>query len=66
MEARRLEVSRALGADWIVEKGLSAGDRLAMDNLQRIRPGMVVKPTPFQPPQAAAPAQGAAKPASAN
>jgi membrane fusion protein (multidrug efflux system) len=66
VEARRLEVSRALGADWIVEKGLSAGDRLAMDNLQRIRPGMVVKPTPFQPPQAAAPAQGAAKPASAN
>lgn len=56
IEPRQLEVSRAVGANWIVEKGLAPGDRLVMDGLQRIRPGAVVKPVPFQPPAAAAPA----------
>ncbi|MCA9514612.1 MAG: HlyD family secretion protein [Myxococcales bacterium] len=54
IEPRQLEVSRTVGNDWIVEKGLAAGDRLVMDGLQRIRPGAVVRPVPFQPPAAAA------------
>lgn len=48
IEARRLEVSRAVNNAWIVEKGLSAGDRLVMDGFQRIRPGSVVAPVPFE------------------
>lgn len=54
IEPRQLQVSHAVGANWIVEKGLSPGDRLVMDGFQRIRPGLVAKPVPFQPATAAA------------
>lgn len=48
IEPRRLEVSRAVNNAWIVEKGLAPADRLVMDGFQRIRPGMVVAPVPFE------------------
>lgn len=53
IEVRRLEVSRAVGNAWVVEQGLQQGDRLVMDGFQRIRPGMVVAPVPFEAPEAA-------------
>jgi membrane fusion protein (multidrug efflux system) len=56
IEPRQLTVSRSVGSDWLVEKGLAPGDRLVMDGFQRIRPGASVKPVPFQP----APAPGTA------
>lgn len=60
IEARQLVVSRSVGTNWIVEKGLAAGDRLVMDGVQRIRPGAVVSPEPFAPASAAvAPAASA-------
>jgi len=37
------------GSDWIIEKGLEPGDRVIVDNLQRVRPGLPVKPKPWQP-----------------
>ncbi|MBL8588851.1 MAG: efflux RND transporter periplasmic adaptor subunit, partial [Methylobacteriaceae bacterium] len=61
IEARRLEVGRAVGTDWIVEKGLAAGDRLVMDGFHRIRPGAVVRPVPFTPPDGASPSAAPAK-----
>jgi membrane fusion protein (multidrug efflux system) len=59
VEARRVEVGRSVGTDWIVEKGLAPGDRIMMDGFQRVRPGAVVSPQPFQ----ASPAPGAGAPA---
>ncbi|MCA0425513.1 MAG: efflux RND transporter periplasmic adaptor subunit [Proteobacteria bacterium] len=53
IEPRILTTNRTQGADWIVEKGLNAGDRLVMDGFQRIRPGAVVNPVPFGAPAAA-------------
>ncbi len=46
VEVRVLQVSRTVGNRWLVTGGLQAGDRVIADNLQKIRPGMTVKPVP--------------------
>ena len=58
VESRLLEVSRTVGAGWLVEKGLSAGDRVIVEGLQRAKPGVKVRPFPFgaAAPPARAPA----------
>jgi membrane fusion protein (multidrug efflux system) len=50
---RTLTLDRAIGERWLVAKGLSAGDAVIVDGLQRIRPGADVKAVPLG---AAAPA----------
>lgn len=46
VERRRLTLSRAVGNQWLVASGLTSGDRLIVEGLQRARPDMVVKPVP--------------------
>lgn len=46
VELRVLRTDRAVGNQWLVSEGLKAGDRLIVQNLQRIRPGVEVKPVP--------------------
>lgn len=41
---RRLETARAIGAFWLVESGLKAGDRLIVSGLQKANPGAAAKP----------------------
>jgi len=55
VESRILEVSRVVGDGWLVEKGLSAGDRVIVEGLQKAKPGARVRPVPFG---AAAPPKG--------
>jgi membrane fusion protein (multidrug efflux system) len=43
VEARELKTDRTIGDQWLVSSGLKAGDRLIIDGLQKIRPGVVVK-----------------------
>ena len=43
VEARTVRVSRTIGDQWLVEKGLSAGDRLIVEGLQKVQPGMPVQ-----------------------
>lgn len=62
---RTLEVDRAIGDRWLVTKGLAAGDRVIVDNLQRIRPGDPVKVVPFAPKAGPAGAVAEAQPAAA-
>jgi len=45
-ELRILKIDRAVGNQWLVSDGLKPGDQLIVQNLQRIRPGSVVKPVP--------------------
>ena len=40
---RTLELAQAVGGDWIVRQGLSAGDRVVVEGLQKARPGMQVR-----------------------
>ena len=39
-----MTAARAIGNDWLVDGGLSAGDRVIVDGLQKVRPGAQVKP----------------------
>ena len=41
---RPVETGAWLGSDWIIQKGLKAGDRVIVDNLLRLRPGVTVQP----------------------
>ena len=54
VESRSLEVSRVVGDGWLVEKGLSAGDRVIVEGLQKAKPGAKVRPVPFGAPSAPA------------
>ncbi len=49
-ELRVIETHRAVGNQWLVVGGLKAGDRIIMNNLQKVRPGAPVKPVPYVPP----------------
>ncbi|CAM3081866.1 efflux RND transporter periplasmic adaptor subunit [Rariglobus hedericola] len=46
VELRVLRTDRAVGNQWLIADGLKAGDQVIVQNLQRIRPGAVVKPVP--------------------
>jgi len=57
-ELRVLKTGRTYQDSWVIESGLQAGERVIVTNLQRIRPGVPVKPVPLQPKAApAAPAR---------
>jgi membrane fusion protein (multidrug efflux system) len=49
-EVRGLKTSRAVGNQWLISDGLKPGDQLIVDNLQKLRPGMPVKPGPAKLP----------------
>ncbi len=40
-----VQATRAIGANWLVTGGLKAGDRVIVDGLQQLRPGMEVQAT---------------------
>jgi membrane fusion protein (multidrug efflux system) len=66
VEVRPVQVSQAIGDKWLVEDGLAPGDRVIIEGLQKIQPGVPVQPTEAgaaPPPAAAAPAADAAAPA---
>jgi membrane fusion protein, multidrug efflux system len=49
VEIRAVKVGQRVGPDWIVEAGLSAGEMVVAEGTQRLRPGAVVNPKPFEP-----------------
>jgi membrane fusion protein (multidrug efflux system) len=61
VEQRRLVLARDVGNQWLVSSGLKPGDRLIVEGLQRVRPGIVVTPVPAgSKPAPARPAASAA------
>ena len=66
VEARTIVADRAIGDRWLVTSGLAAGDKLIVEGLNKIGPGMPVHATEVTLPVAAppgAPKPDAAKPA---
>ncbi|MBK9702509.1 MAG: efflux RND transporter periplasmic adaptor subunit [Betaproteobacteria bacterium] len=59
VEARPVEAVQTLGDTWVIGKGVAAGDRVIVDNLQKIRPGMPVQPVAAAAPGATPPATSA-------
>jgi len=55
-ELRPIKVGDWVGKDWTVLEGLKAGDKVVVDNLQKLRPGSTVAPVADTP---AAPAKTA-------
>ncbi|AIF48497.1 efflux RND transporter periplasmic adaptor subunit [Dyella japonica] len=58
---RDVQVSRTIGDQWLVESGLAAGDKVIVEGLQMIQPGMAVHATEAGAPASAAAAAGAAQ-----
>lgn len=46
VEVRALQLSRSFGNQWLVAGGLQAGDRVIVEGLQKVRPGIVVAIAP--------------------
>lgn len=42
VELRTLTTGRSVGSQWLVEKGLAAGDRVIVEGLQKVAPGAIV------------------------
>ena len=57
-QARPVKTGDWVGSDWAIMSGLNAGDRVIVDNLLKIRPGVAVTEAP---PAAAPPASGQGK-----
>ena len=62
VEPRVVKLGQAVGTKWIVTDGLKAGEKVIVEGFQKVQPGMVVKPVPFNPsggtPAPAAPVRG--------
>ncbi len=43
VEPREVKVSRTVGDQWLVDDGLNGGDRLIVEGLQKVQPGMAVQ-----------------------
>ncbi|KDR33270.1 MULTISPECIES: efflux RND transporter periplasmic adaptor subunit [Caballeronia] len=56
---RPLVTSGTLGQSWIVDSGLNAGDRVIVEGIDHVRPGMEVKAVPARQPEAKADATAA-------
>ncbi len=65
VEVRPVKVSRTVGDKWLVEDGLKAGDKVIVEGLQKIGPGMPVNATEKGAQPAAAAAAPTAAPADA-
>ena len=47
VEQRTLELDRVVGDKWLVTGGLNLGDRLIVEGLQKVRPGVAVRAVAF-------------------
>lgn len=63
VEQRALKIGRAMGNRWLVTEGLTAGDRLIVEGLQKIRPGVSVRVVPAEAAQAMPAGEQVTKPA---
>lgn len=64
-EARPVILGESVGASWLVLSGLRPGDRVIVDGLQKVQPGMPVSPKPVSPKPASAAPQAASASAAA-
>ncbi len=44
IESRQVEISESLGEFYVISKGLKEGDKIILEGLQKVRPGMEIMP----------------------
>jgi len=49
VQQRDVQMGPRIGENWLVAQGLKVGDRVVIDGVQRLRPGAVVNPAPYEP-----------------
>jgi membrane fusion protein (multidrug efflux system) len=49
VEQRRVEIAGPRGTNVVLRKGLTAGEQVITEGIQRIRPGQVVNATEMKP-----------------
>jgi membrane fusion protein (multidrug efflux system) len=54
IEARAVKTGARIGDSWLIEQGLQPGDRVVVEGLLTVRPGVVVHPVPYREKSAAA------------
>ncbi len=59
VQQRMLTLNRAIGNKWLVEEGLSEGDRVIVEGMLNVRPGANVRVVPFEGAQKQAASQPA-------
>jgi membrane fusion protein (multidrug efflux system) len=59
VQGRDVSVSRAIGNQWLVNDGLRAGDRVIVEGVQKVQPGMKVQAVEAAAAAAEAPSQAA-------
>ncbi len=47
VEIKTVKIGSAVGDKWIISEGLAEGDRVIVEGLQKVKPGMEVKAVPF-------------------
>jgi membrane fusion protein (multidrug efflux system) len=64
VEIRPVEVGPKTGEDWVITSGVKPGERIVVEGLQRLRPGLKVAPKPWSAsaPGQEKPADGIAAP----
>jgi membrane fusion protein, multidrug efflux system len=48
VQSQIIAVDRAMGDKWLVTNGLKSGDRVIVEGIQRVKPGVSVKVVPFE------------------
>ncbi|MGH7647149.1 MAG: efflux transporter periplasmic adaptor subunit, partial [Gemmatimonadaceae bacterium] len=50
VNSRDVKGDTFVGGQWLISSGLSAGDRVVVDGIQKIMPGVPVHPVAYVPP----------------
>jgi RND family efflux transporter MFP subunit len=50
VEIRPVTVGPRVGSEWVIADGVKAGEQVIVQGVQRLRPGIVVQPKPYQVP----------------
>jgi len=50
IEIRPVQTGDRIGSLWIIEKGLTPGERVVVEGIQKVKPGIVVSPKPAAEP----------------
>ncbi len=62
VQQRMLTLNRAIGDQWLISSGLSAGERVIVEGMLNVRPGAVVRVVPLERPKGSAAAPPLKKP----
>jgi membrane fusion protein (multidrug efflux system) len=44
IEFRQMQTGQRVGSLWVIDSGLAAGERIVVEGLQKLRPGVTVNP----------------------